>query len=183
MRTNLSLIRTASPPVGQTTNKIKNRKSLPGLLSSPPPCGDSFFEDDFSVNTSTSSFSNLSKQSTPLVSKPVHQSASSKKNSPRVSQQFEDIDEDVIFDLEDEDFFAAEDDVVHVMDDTLAPPTPVQMNRGKDTSSAATRTFKALSKLHVLFITYVCWLVVFYVPFTARSFRDDIPIYCPLRKT
>ena len=29
----------------------------------------------------------------------------------------------------------------------------------------------------------VCWLVVFYVPSTARSFRDDTPIYCPLRRT
>ena len=26
------------------------------------------------------------------------------------------------------------------------------------------------------------WLVVFYVPSTARSFRDSIPIYCPLQK-
>ena len=29
----------------------------------------------------------------------------------------------------------------------------------------------------------VCWLVVFYVPSTARSFRDGTPIYCPLRRT
>ena len=31
---------------------------------------------------------------------------------------------------------------------------------------------------------YICviWLVVFYVPSTARSFRDSTPIYCPLRK-
>ena len=28
-----------------------------------------------------------------------------------------------------------------------------------------------------------CWLVVFYVPSTARSFRDDTPIYCPLQRT
>ena len=28
-----------------------------------------------------------------------------------------------------------------------------------------------------------CWLVVFYAPSTARSFRDGTPIYCPLRKT
>ena len=27
------------------------------------------------------------------------------------------------------------------------------------------------------------WLVVFYVPTTARSFRDGTPIYCPLRRT
>ena len=27
------------------------------------------------------------------------------------------------------------------------------------------------------------WLVVFYVPSTARSFRDGTPIYCPLRRT
>ena len=29
----------------------------------------------------------------------------------------------------------------------------------------------------------VGWLVVFYVPSTARSFRDGVPIYCPLRRT
>ena len=29
----------------------------------------------------------------------------------------------------------------------------------------------------------VGWLVVFYVPSTARSFRDGTPIYCPLRRT
>ena len=29
----------------------------------------------------------------------------------------------------------------------------------------------------------VGWLVVFYVPLTARSFRDGTPIYCPLRRT
>ena len=29
----------------------------------------------------------------------------------------------------------------------------------------------------------VDWLVVFYVPSTARSFRDGTPIYCPLRRT
>ena len=28
-----------------------------------------------------------------------------------------------------------------------------------------------------------CWLVVFYVPSTARSFRDGTPIYCLLRRT
>ena len=28
-----------------------------------------------------------------------------------------------------------------------------------------------------------CWLVVFNVPSTARSFREGTPIYCPLRKT
>ena len=28
-----------------------------------------------------------------------------------------------------------------------------------------------------------CWLVVFNVPSTARSFRDGTPIYCPLRRT
>ena len=27
------------------------------------------------------------------------------------------------------------------------------------------------------------WLVVFFVPSTARSFRDGTPIYCPLRRT
>ena len=27
------------------------------------------------------------------------------------------------------------------------------------------------------------WLVVFYVPSTARSFRDGTPIYCPLQRT
>ena len=27
--------------------------------------------------------------------------------------------------------------------------------------------------------TECCWLVVFYVPSTARSFRDGTPIYCP----
>ena len=27
------------------------------------------------------------------------------------------------------------------------------------------------------------WLVVFYAPSTARSFRDGTPIYCPLRRT
>ena len=31
--------------------------------------------------------------------------------------------------------------------------------------------------------TCVGWLVVFYVPSTARTFRDSTPIYCPLRKT
>ena len=29
----------------------------------------------------------------------------------------------------------------------------------------------------------VGWLVVFYVPSTARSLRDSTPIYCPLRRT
>ena len=29
----------------------------------------------------------------------------------------------------------------------------------------------------------VGWLVVLYVPSTARSFRDGTPIYCPLRTT
>ena len=29
----------------------------------------------------------------------------------------------------------------------------------------------------------VGWLVVFYVPSKARSFRDGTPIYCPLRRT
>ena len=29
----------------------------------------------------------------------------------------------------------------------------------------------------------VDWLIVFYVPSTARSFRDGISIYCPLRRT
>ena len=29
----------------------------------------------------------------------------------------------------------------------------------------------------------VGWLVVFYIPSTARSFRDGIPIYCPLQRT
>ena len=29
----------------------------------------------------------------------------------------------------------------------------------------------------------VDWLVVFYVPSTATSFRDGTPIYCPLRRT
>ena len=29
----------------------------------------------------------------------------------------------------------------------------------------------------------VGWLVVFYVPLTARSFSDGTPIYCPLRRT
>ena len=28
-----------------------------------------------------------------------------------------------------------------------------------------------------------CWLVVFYVPWTVRSFKDGTPIYCPLRRT
>ena len=28
----------------------------------------------------------------------------------------------------------------------------------------------------------VCWLFVFNVPSTARSFRDSNPIYCPLRR-
>ena len=31
--------------------------------------------------------------------------------------------------------------------------------------------------------TIACWLVVFYVTSTARSFRDGTPIYCPLRRT
>ena len=30
-------------------------------------------------------------------------------------------------------------------------------------------------------VKLVCWLVVFNVPSTARSFRDGTPIYCPLR--
>ena len=30
---------------------------------------------------------------------------------------------------------------------------------------------------------YLCWLVVFYVQSTVRSFRDDSPIYCPFRRT
>ena len=33
-------------------------------------------------------------------------------------------------------------------------------------------------------ILFFCfWLVVFYVPSTARSFRDGTTIYCPLRRT
>ena len=30
---------------------------------------------------------------------------------------------------------------------------------------------------------FVCLFVCFYVPSTARSFRDGTPIYCPLRRT
>ena len=32
-------------------------------------------------------------------------------------------------------------------------------------------------------MTLVCWLVVFNVPSTARSYRDGTPIFCPLRRT
>ena len=32
-------------------------------------------------------------------------------------------------------------------------------------------------------VTGFGWLVVFYIPSTARSFRDGTPIYCPLRRT
>ena len=34
-----------------------------------------------------------------------------------------------------------------------------------------------------LFTLLVGWLVVFYVPSTAKSFRDDTPFYCPLWRT
>ena len=36
---------------------------------------------------------------------------------------------------------------------------------------------------YVIVILLVGWLVVFYVPSTARSFRDCTPIYCPLQGT
>ena len=36
---------------------------------------------------------------------------------------------------------------------------------------------------NVWLIQWWCWLVVFNVPSTARSFRDGTPIYCPLRRT
>ena len=39
------------------------------------------------------------------------------------------------------------------------------------------------NKCHVALDRMVGWLVVFYVPSTARSFRDGTPIYCPLRRT
>ena len=33
-------------------------------------------------------------------------------------------------------------------------------------------------------VCFFCWLVgCVYVPLTARSFRDDTPIFCPLRRT
>ena len=34
-----------------------------------------------------------------------------------------------------------------------------------------------------LSMTCVGWLVMFYVPSTAMSFREGTPIYCPLRRT
>ena len=43
--------------------------------------------------------------------------------------------------------------------------------------------FCALIPFTTFFGTFRCWLVVFYVPSTARSFRDSIPIYCPLWRT
>ena len=35
---------------------------------------------------------------------------------------------------------------------------------------------------HPLYL-FIIWLVVFSVPSSARSFREGIPIYCPLRRT
>ena len=43
--------------------------------------------------------------------------------------------------------------------------------------------FKINHIFHILCKFKVGWLVVFYVPSTARSFRDGAPIYCPLRRT
>ena len=44
-----------------------------------------------------------------------------------------------------------------------------------------------LKKIHIkscyLIMNLVGWLVVLYVPSTARLFRDGTPIYCPLRRT
>ena len=40
-----------------------------------------------------------------------------------------------------------------------------------------------LSMLVFTWNKFVGWLVVFYVPSTARSFRDSTSIYCPLRRT
>ena len=37
--------------------------------------------------------------------------------------------------------------------------------------------------LTIIFRSILPWLVVFYVPSTARSFRDGTPIYCPLQRT
>ena len=36
---------------------------------------------------------------------------------------------------------------------------------------------------HCALVNGKCLLVVFYIPSTERSFRDGIPIYCPLRRT
>ena len=35
----------------------------------------------------------------------------------------------------------------------------------------------------ISYCTAISWLVVFNLPSTARSLRDGIPIYCPLRRT
>ena len=39
------------------------------------------------------------------------------------------------------------------------------------------------TSLEHIALDLVGWLVVFYVPSTAMSFRDGTPIYCPLRRT
>ena len=42
--------------------------------------------------------------------------------------------------------------------------------------------FSVKKHITVSVMIFVC-LFVFYVPSTARSFRDGTPIYCPLRRT
>ena len=36
---------------------------------------------------------------------------------------------------------------------------------------------------HLNLFAYIFFFIVFYVPSMGRSFRDGIPIYCPLRRT
>ena len=42
---------------------------------------------------------------------------------------------------------------------------------------------KAKNYSCIIMFLCCCFLFVFYIPSTARSFRDGTPIYCPLRRT
>ena len=51
----------------------------------------------------------------------------------------------------------------------------------EDYEDGAVLFFVNITRHKVLFYLFYC-LFVFYVPSTARSFRDGTPIYCPLRR-
>ena len=56
----------------------------------------------------------------------------------------------------------------------------------QDTVKKLKKICKSVNGILSLFVVLkarVGWLFVFYVTSTARSFRDDTPIYCPLRRT
>ena len=67
--------------------------------------------------------------------------------------------------------------------DKLSMYLAFQSGRDKLTMYLAFQSGRDKLSMYLAFQLVGCWLVVFYVPSTARSFRDGTPIYCPLRKT